>query len=124
MDRIESLLGAQHSLSTPNKRWHSAFVSIYCSRALLSFFKDSLLQKNLKVSPSPSFVILDLNPDIGFKVDQPTLTNLVKDKKIERLQNIGGIDALAFTLQTNVECGIHGSDEDIARRHEAFGSNT
>uniref|UniRef100_A0A7N2LTL7 Calcium-transporting ATPase n=2 Tax=Quercus lobata TaxID=97700 RepID=A0A7N2LTL7_QUELO len=124
MDRIESFLGAQHSLSTPNKRWHSAFVSIYCSRALLSFFKDSQLQKKLKVSPSPSFVILDLNPDIGFKVDQPTLTTLVKDKKIERLQNIGGIDALAFTLQTNVECGIHGNDEDIARRHEAFGSNT
>ena len=143
-DRIESLLRAPNSLSASNKRWHSAFVSIYCSRALISFFKDSVPdkknsevppspsffkdsvpdKKNAMASPSPSFVMLDLQEEIRFKVDQATLTKLVKEKELECLQNIGGVDGLASALETNVECGIHGDVDDIARRHESFGSNT
>nr|POE67945.1 calcium-transporting atpase 12, plasma membrane-type [Quercus suber] len=113
-------VGAPHSsqLSVPNKRWHSAFVYIYCSRALLSVFKDSLPSKK-----DASFVDVDLKPDIKSNVDQATLTKLVEEKKIESLQNIGGVSKVASTLETNVECGIQGDVEDIARRHEAFGSN-
>jgi Ca2+-transporting ATPase len=48
----------------------------------------------------------------------------VKEKKLESLQNIGGVDGVASALQTNVECGIHGDVDDIARRNETFGSNT
>uniref|UniRef100_A0A2N9GP93 Calcium-transporting ATPase n=1 Tax=Fagus sylvatica TaxID=28930 RepID=A0A2N9GP93_FAGSY len=125
MGQIESLLRLPKTLNEPNKRWHSAFVSIYCSRALLSFFKASLREKkNTNISPSPSFIILDVIPDNRLKIDQTSLTKLVKEKNVERLQNIGGVDGVAYTLQTNVECGIHGDIEDIAHRHEAFGFNT
>ena len=114
-------VGAPHfsQLSVPNKRWHSAFVYIYCSRALLSVFKDN----SLPDKKDASFVDVDLKPDIKSKVDQATLTKLVEEKKIESLQNIGGVYKVASTLETNVECGIQGDVEDIACRHEAFGSN-
>ena len=124
-DRIESLLRAPNSLSASKKNWHSAFVSIYCSRALLSLVKDSPpAKKKAKISPSPSFIILDLQEEIRFKVDQATLTKLVTEKKLASLQNIGGVDGVAAALQTNVECGIHGDVDDIARRNGTFGSNT
>ena len=112
--------GPPHSsqLSVPNKRWHYAFVYIYCSRALLSVFKDSLPDKK-----DASFVDVDLKPDIKSNVDQATLTKLVEERKIESLQNIGGVSKVASTLETNVECGIQGDVEDIVRRREAFGSN-
>ena len=125
LDRIESLLPAPNSFSASKKRWNSAFLSIYCSRALLSLVKDSPHDKEkAKVSLSPTFVTLDLQEEIRFKVDQATLTKLVKEKKLESLQNIGGVDGVASALQTNVECGIHGDVDDIARRNETFGSNT
>ena len=144
LEQIELLLRVPKTHSEPNRRWHSAFVSIYCSRALKSYFKDSVpdkenvkvslspsffkndvLDKNsAKVSPSPSFVILDFKQDNNFKVDQATLTKLVKEKTLESLQNVGGVDRIASALDTNVEYGIHDDADDIARRHEAFGSNT
>ncbi|KAL4642234.1 hypothetical protein ACB092_02G001500 [Castanea dentata] len=108
------------------KRWLSAFVSIYYSRASLP------KKNNAKIPPCPSFVSLDLNPDNRWKtdqsslnkIDQTSLTELVKEKNIEKLQIIGGVDGVTSILETNVECGIHGNVEDIAHRHEAFGSNT
>ncbi|KAB1218101.1 putative calcium-transporting ATPase 13, plasma membrane-type [Morella rubra] len=125
LERIEALLHAPTTLSQPNKRWHSAFVTIYCSRTLLSLFTDSLPEKkNAKVSRSPSFIIVDLEPNRSFKLDQTSLTELVKEKHIDSLQNIGGVHGVASSLETDVELGIHGDVEDIARRRHAFGSNT
>ena len=48
----------------------------------------------------------------------------MKEKNIENLQIIGGIDRLASGLNINVESGIQGNIENIAHRHEAFGTNT
>ncbi|XP_030973907.1 putative calcium-transporting ATPase 13, plasma membrane-type [Quercus lobata] len=133
LESIQSLLAVPNTLSEPKKRWRSAFVSIYYYRAFLSLFKTSLSKKkNTKISPSHSFIILDLNQDNRLKtdqasltkIDQKTLTELVKEKNIEKLQIIGGIDRLASDLKTNVESGIQGNIEDIAHRHEAFGTNT
>ena len=133
LESIHSLLDVPNTLSEPKKRWRSAFVSIYYYRAFLSLFKTSLSEKkNTKISPSQSFIILDLNQDNRLKtdqasltkIDQKTLTQLVKEKNIGNLQIIGGIDRLASGLNTNVESGIQGNIEDIAHRHEAFGTNT
>ncbi|XP_075653659.1 putative calcium-transporting ATPase 13, plasma membrane-type [Castanea sativa] len=133
LESIQSLLNVPNTLSEPKKRWRSAFVSIYYYRAFLSLFKTSLSKKKYtKISPSHSFIILDLNQDNKLKtdqasltkIDQKTLTELVKEKDIEKLQIIGGIDRLASSLKTNVESGIQGNIEDIAHRHEAFGTNT
>ncbi|KAB1218100.1 putative calcium-transporting ATPase 13, plasma membrane-type [Morella rubra] len=124
-DRIQSLLHAPTTLGKPNKRWHSAFVTIYCSRAILSFFQDPLpAKKDTDVSRSPSFILVDLNPDNRFKIDQKTLIQLIKEKSVDTLQNSGGVDGIASSLETDVDVGIRGDVQDIDRRREAFGSNT
>ncbi|KAK7832934.1 putative calcium-transporting atpase 13 [Quercus suber] len=122
----KSLCHVPNTPSAANKRWRSAFVSIYCSRALLSFFKDSLHDnKTAKVPQNSSSIIFDIKPaDDSFKIDQTSLTELVKEKNADKLQNIGGVDGVASILETNVEFGIHGNVEDITRRRESFGSNT
>jgi Ca2+-transporting ATPase len=125
LEGIESLLYVPNTLSQPKKRWHSAFVTIYCSKTLLSFFNVSLPKsKHFEVSHRPSFTIVDLKPDRRFEIDQNSLIQLVKEKNVDKLKKIGGVEGVASSLEANVEFGIQGDAEDIAHRHEAFGSNT
>ncbi|GLT99515.1 hypothetical protein SLE2022_169520 [Rubroshorea leprosula] len=60
----------------------------------------------------------------GFRISKATLTNLAVEKDIVKLQNLGGVYDIVSCLETNLDGGIDGSAEDIARRQEAFGSNT
>ncbi|XP_062168908.1 putative calcium-transporting ATPase 13, plasma membrane-type [Alnus glutinosa] len=125
LERIEYLLHAPKTLSKPNKRWHSAFVTIYCSKTLLSFFNVSLPEKKrFEVSSRPSFTIVDLKPNKSFQIDQTSLLQLLKEKNVDTLQNIGGVDGVASSLESNIDFGIQGDAEDVTRRHETFGSNT
>ena len=100
----KSLCQVPNTPSAAKKRWRSAFVSIYCSRALLSFSKDSPLdKKTAKVSQNSSSIILDIKPaDNRFKIDQKSLAKLVKEKNANKLQNIGGVDGVASILETTI----------------------
>ncbi|XP_022723084.1 putative calcium-transporting ATPase 13, plasma membrane-type [Durio zibethinus] len=74
---------------------------------------------------SSSHVSLTVIPENRlFQIDQTTLVELVKEKNIEKLKKHDGVDGVASALGTDTEVGISGSTEDIACRHEAFGSNT
>ncbi|XP_054820520.1 putative calcium-transporting ATPase 13, plasma membrane-type isoform X1 [Prosopis cineraria] len=137
LETIQTLLAAPKNLSKPNKKWHFAFVSIYCSRALLSHFKSNLLlpittdtkKKNKpELSPSSSYTVIDLNPNHSFSVTQTTLSHLVKEKNIETLQNLGGVHGVVSALKTDVNYGVKGGDDDddsndVIQRRDAFGSN-
>ncbi|OMO99638.1 Cation-transporting P-type ATPase [Corchorus olitorius] len=118
------------TLSKPKKKWHSAFTTIYCSRRFSSLVVKSqtpIKQKPNLVLPhsSQSHVSLDvIQENSHFQIDQTSLIELVKDKKIERLQKHDGVDGVASSLGTDTEAGISGNADDIARRQEAFGSNT
>lgn len=116
------------------KRWCSAFLAIYCSRA----FKGVLTSPEAKIpflpckaetklrSPPDKFVI-DVTNDISsfYDVDQSTLTKLVKEKDFEKLDEFDGVQGLATSLKSSVNDGINGNDrEDISRRTEVYGSNT
>ncbi|KAL7220305.1 hypothetical protein ACSBR2_013220 [Camellia fascicularis] len=59
-------------------------------------------------------------------IDKSSLTQLVKRKNLTQLvEKHGGVQGLAPDLKTNLENGINGDgEEDISRRHKAFGSNT
>ncbi|PHT26506.1 Calcium-transporting ATPase 12, plasma membrane-type [Capsicum baccatum] len=81
--------------SSNKKRWHVAFATIYCSRA----FKNKASTKS-------------------------SLAKLVKDKSVDKLANLGGVQGVAASLKSDATNGISGDPEDVARRHEAFGSNT
>ncbi|XP_050372071.1 putative calcium-transporting ATPase 13, plasma membrane-type [Argentina anserina] len=91
-------------LSIHKRRWRSAFFAIYCSRAFLPVF------------PSCS----DNN---GFKVDQKTLTQLVKHKSLDRLQELGGVEGVTSALKIDAKLGVCSDAEDVEHRVEAFGSN-
>jgi len=121
MNDIETLLNAPKN-STHNKRWHNAFMKIYCSRAFMSHFT-----KKPKITPTPSFTVVDLNSPHSFTIDQETLIDIVKEKNIETLQKHGGVEGVASSLKTNIEFGIKSDDHDfgdIAIRKQVFGSNT
>ncbi|GLT99517.1 hypothetical protein SLE2022_169540 [Rubroshorea leprosula] len=118
----ERLFDGRHaSLNKYSKKWHLAFVTIYCSRTLFSLVRNH----DSKVSPIPDHVTLTIPPENGcFKIDETTITDIVKEKKLGKLQIIGGVNEVASSLQTSLDSGIKGGAEDIARRHDAFGSNT
>lgn len=112
--------------SLSNKRWHSAFAAIYCSRAIQSVTNIATAKKTATIiSRSQSYTVLHVNPDYDtFKIDQTALTELVKEKNQKKLQQLDGVVGVASIVDTNVESGIFGIVEDIASRQEAFGFNT
>lgn len=121
---IEVLLRVRENLSKPNQRWHHAFASIYCTRALLSLIPKKKHHQG-KLSHSHSYTILNLEPHQPLsKIDQKTLANLTKHKDLQQLRGSGGVDSIASALGTDLENGIHGDEEDLVNRHEAFGTNT
>ncbi|XVE81699.1 hypothetical protein DITRI_Ditri15bG0086600 [Diplodiscus trichospermus] len=82
-------------------------------------------EKTKAISRASSHVSLTVTLENSpFRLDQTTLVELVKEKKIERLKKHDGVDGVASALGTDTEVGISGSVQDIAWRHEAFGSNT
>ncbi|XP_030509374.2 putative calcium-transporting ATPase 13, plasma membrane-type [Cannabis sativa] len=125
---IESfiVLNSKTDLNQYKKKWHSAFVTIYCSRAFTSLFKSSPSRKAsyTKIPPSSSHTVVDVKVDNGFEIDQTKLNQLTKDKDVSKLQELGGVDGLAKALKTDAEHGIQSNDGDIAQRVEEFGSNT
>ncbi|XP_031273021.1 putative calcium-transporting ATPase 13, plasma membrane-type [Pistacia vera] len=62
--------------------------------------------------------------DQYFKIDPTCLTELVQKKNLGKLYEFDGIYGIASALKTDIDGGICSTAEDIARRHEAFGSNT
>ncbi|KAL3506553.1 hypothetical protein ACH5RR_031935 [Cinchona calisaya] len=85
-------------------------------------------KKSSKISPiSSNRVIIDIVKDHSFfcNVNQSSLTKLVKEKSLDQLNELGGVQGIATSLNTDVHHGINGEDdEDILHRIEAFGNNT
>ncbi|OAY55676.1 putative calcium-transporting ATPase 13, plasma membrane-type [Manihot esculenta] len=122
---MQSLFDVPSSRSKPNKRWHLAFTAIYCCRTIYYLSKYAIIKKKgSKISPSPSFIILDIQAgDICFKLHQASLTELVKKKNLDQFLKYGGVSGVASAIHTDIEAGISGNSQDIAHRREAFGSN-
>ncbi|XP_059632455.1 putative calcium-transporting ATPase 13, plasma membrane-type [Cornus florida] len=90
------------------KRWHRALATIYCSRALFSIAK----------------IKRDQSDSCFFDIDQSSLTQLVREKILGNLVQLGGVEGLGKNLKTEVKNGIHGDAGEIQHRHKAFGTNT
>ncbi|XP_061993006.1 putative calcium-transporting ATPase 13, plasma membrane-type [Rosa rugosa] len=132
---IDLLLDVPSSSLAISTKWHSAFLTIYCSRAFLSLPpssqpKDTKATKATFLSRTVSHSIVNVEsvpvPAIdGFKVDKKSLTKLVKEKNLNQLLELGGVEEVASALKTDAVHGINPDDaDDIASRHEAYGSNT
>ncbi|XP_073030500.1 putative calcium-transporting ATPase 13, plasma membrane-type [Primulina eburnea] len=129
MDSLSYLHDTVNLSLRNKKRWHLALVTIYCSRAFFPRFKQEeiLSRKWSKISPElSSRVILDVVQEhpLFSGVDQSSLIEVVKDKSLDRLAELGGVEGISSSLKTDLQNGITGDLEDISSRHEAFGMNT
>lgn len=100
----------------------------------------SLMQKSKNNSEklhNHPYVALDLQPSISHdevkdvvpnsidpNVDGKKLTEMVKNRDLDSLRLLGGIEGVATALGTNPENGVNGNNEDISKRIQLFGSNT
>ncbi|KAL2229968.1 UNVERIFIED_CONTAM: putative calcium-transporting ATPase 13, plasma membrane-type [Sesamum indicum] len=127
------------------KRWHLALASVNCSRALLSLFGQVLAKNERNFSPISSdmcgnstsknastfsedecAVDIDKPQAASYfsNVDQLIPSRLVKEKSLDALAKLGGVEGIAACLRTDVQQGINDDVEGILRRKEAFGTNT
>uniref|UniRef100_M1DT14 Calcium-transporting ATPase n=1 Tax=Solanum tuberosum TaxID=4113 RepID=M1DT14_SOLTU len=118
--------------SSNKKRWHLAFATIYCSRAFKNKVSPAIVPSYSHGSPAynPTKVLgdtiaIDVVQDHPFfsGIDHSSLAKLVKDKNTDELADLGGVQGVAASLKTDTTNGVSGDPEDVARRHEAFGSN-
>ncbi|GAV57539.1 E1-E2_ATPase domain-containing protein/Cation_ATPase_C domain-containing protein/Cation_ATPase_N domain-containing protein/Hydrolase domain-containing protein [Cephalotus follicularis] len=130
---IDYLLDIPHNLGIAKQRWHKAFFKIHCCRALHSLTsvskntraKANKVKKNISRSPSYTLVNVELDQldNSSFKIDKTILNEVVKNKDINQLQKLDGIEGLASALETDIEGGIYGGEEATKRRQKAFGFN-
>ncbi|XP_030467077.1 calcium-transporting ATPase 12, plasma membrane-type-like [Syzygium oleosum] len=115
------------------RRWRLAFTVIYFTRALESLSKR-VLGKKTDLLRSLSFVAINVdlegndNPREGDRpllqdANPKILSNLVREKELESLAQLGGIKQLASILMTNPENGLSGDEADLIRRTNVFGAN-
>ncbi|GAB4830428.1 Calcium-transporting ATPase 12, plasma membrane-type [Ancistrocladus abbreviatus] len=56
-------------------------------------------------------------------IKQAQLTQIVKDKNLDTLRTLGGVNSIANALKTNTESGICDSSHDISWRQDTYGLN-
>ncbi|KAL2934528.1 Calcium-transporting ATPase 12 plasma membrane-type [Bienertia sinuspersici] len=118
-----------HNVSTTitraRKRWHVAGAAIYSYRAFLSLAKNA----NFSIGYHQPYTALEIEPNTPVTppsslIEAEKLAEIVREKKVESLQTIGGVHKIVSALKTHEASGISGSDHDIRWRKEKFGSNT
>lgn len=63
-------------------------------------------------------------PTGNFDIGPGQLASMTRDNDFSALQTYGGVKGLSDKLKTNQDKGIHGDEDDILQRKNAFGSNT
>ncbi|XP_060181534.1 putative calcium-transporting ATPase 13, plasma membrane-type [Lycium barbarum] len=123
-------LPAKHNISS-QKRWHLAFATIFCSRAFKTKTTSTKALHGAAYNPRKARVSIDRiaidvvqGHALFSGIDQSSLAKLVKDKSVEKLSNFGGVQGVAASLKSDTTKGTNGDPEDVAHRHEAFGTNT
>lgn len=117
------------------RRWRLVFTAISFTRALASLSKKAV-RINHEILQSISYVAIDINggdhavplplpPFSDISDHNKTLiTNLVREKKLETLSRLGGVEAVTKILQTDKNKGINGNESEIQSRANTFGTNS
>jgi Ca2+-transporting ATPase len=112
------------------RRWKMAYTAIYFIRLLVSLSKKDL-DSQTKILGSPSYVAIDVHDDTSpcenklvslINVCQRTLIDMVKEKSLEVLNQLGGVLKVAIILETDVKYGV--GEVDVAHRRDVFGENS
>ncbi|KAH1089337.1 hypothetical protein J1N35_016594 [Gossypium stocksii] len=111
------------TLGTSEKAWHSVSASKKFSSLVTKLPTPKEEAKAVHRSPSHvSANFMRENPP--YQIDQTTLIELVKEKKLDILQEFGGVHGVASNFGTDTQDGISGGADHVARLRNTFGSNT
>ncbi|KAK2986061.1 hypothetical protein RJ640_011502 [Escallonia rubra] len=114
--------------TSPHQRWRMAFATIYSSRILISLLEEVAAKNNENAlhDVPPISIVVDSSRESSslFKVDQESLAALVKDKNLDHLRRLGGVEGILSDLNSDAQAGIHGDVEDLRHRFQIYGSNT
>ncbi|KAJ6757338.1 CATION TRANSPORTING ATPASE [Salix koriyanagi] len=111
------------------RRWRIAYTAIYFTRLLVSLSKKAL-ESQTKILRSLPYVAIDVRDDKSLhenklvsliNVDQRTLNDMIKEKNVESLKQLGGVIQVATILETDVKDGTR--EADAACRKDVFGAN-
>ncbi|KAJ6694161.1 hypothetical protein OIU85_004902 [Salix viminalis] len=111
------------------RRWRIAYTAIYFTRLLVSLSKKAL-ESQTKILRSLPYVAIDVRDDKSLhenklvsliNVDQRTLNDMIKEKNVESLKQLGGVIQVATILETDVKDGTR--EADAACRRDVFGAN-
>ncbi|XP_027118181.1 putative calcium-transporting ATPase 13, plasma membrane-type [Coffea arabica] len=115
-------------LDKSKRKWGSAFLTIYCSRAFKNVRSHGSFPSVRDNADENHSGLLDnllpSPPDTVIYIIPQCLSELARRKNIEQLHQLGGVPGVALYLKSDVGSGIQGDDEEIARRRHNFGSNT
>ncbi|KAL7241464.1 hypothetical protein ACSBR1_014121 [Camellia fascicularis] len=59
-----------------------------------------------------------------FGIDREQLVSITRDHDFSVLEQFGGVKGIADILKADEQKGLHGDDDDLLKRRNAFGSNT
>ncbi|RDY01772.1 Calcium-transporting ATPase 12, plasma membrane-type, partial [Mucuna pruriens] len=141
---IDITTTVNYTINIAKKRWRFAYTAIYSRRVMLALAEEVISKRNKGTYPytklfqthsSNSSTTLDiiepLIPQHGTNhyhlvpdVDKARIASMVKDKNLSAFIEFGGVEGIANILGTIPAKGIAGTDDDIAKRSELFGSNT
>ncbi|KAK3441251.1 hypothetical protein EUGRSUZ_B01472 [Eucalyptus grandis] len=138
LDYYSFLLAITTTSNKAKKRWRFACFAIYSHRVMLSLAKEILSRRsctdpNISCSVSHSNTALDIrlhpasmiaNVPLVSSADHMKLIELVKDKDLATLCQVGGVEGIAASLGTEKDRGIRGHASDVTMRRDTFGSNT
>ncbi|PON54426.1 P-type ATPase [Parasponia andersonii] len=131
-----------YEITRAQKRWRMAYRAIYFVRVMLSLpkhvnvivsetniyknYTEALLSHpNYPSSTTSHHEISKTSNDIVVPVlDHNVLTEMVKEKNLVALRQLGGVGGIATSLGTDPENGIPENAQDVDRRRQVFGSNT
>ncbi|KAF5176316.1 Calcium-transporting atpase [Thalictrum thalictroides] len=126
------------SFTKRTNKWRCAVAAIFCSKVFVSLANEVIARKKSQLTSilrTPSYTVLSIqvgsnhdddNMDqFNFSDDElKSFIEIVKEKNLDHLNQLGGVKGLAMTLQTHAENGIHGDTQEILRRQTIFGVNT
>ncbi|KAJ6337041.1 hypothetical protein OIU76_006830 [Salix suchowensis] len=129
------------TITQAQKRWRTAYLAICSARAMLSLVREMASETNSHqysgILHSVSYTVPDTERsgskhrnkchESTFNIsdaDQTKFTEMVKEKDLASLNNLGGVEGVANAFGINSKTGITGHDEEVRRRREIFGPNT
>ncbi|KAL5712414.1 P-type Ca(2+) transporter [Ranunculus cassubicifolius] len=124
-----------HVTNLSNKsvsRWRFASAAIFSSRVFVSLAAEIIARnKSSFFTRTTPYTALNVERD-GISAEElryseeefKSFTQIVKEKNLVRLNELGGVKGVAMTLGTDAEKGIRGDAEEISLRKTVFGANT